>query len=229
MVTIACFYKSIKKTVFLSFAYHSFQNYMISVILAVALGCPCFSNAAKLEKQFIEMYENMVVCMLHGRMEKNLMKKIIDGIVYDTEVSKELGSGCNEFYKQTVTLFVSQEENYFLFFENGNIEPLEDEHEARYWVLRNLDAGSCKRIFDAYYTIVAEGYVNNEELYTEDDPESQSWNDIEACFEKICDSITDEYTSLFEAEDWYINVYQPIRSFMDFEGNKVEVYVSCWD
>ena len=34
----------------------------------------------------------MVVCTLQGRMENNLMKKIIDGIVYDTEVSKKLGS-----------------------------------------------------------------------------------------------------------------------------------------
>ena len=34
---------------------------MIFVILAVALGCPCFSNAAKSEKQFIEMYENTVM------------------------------------------------------------------------------------------------------------------------------------------------------------------------
>ena len=33
----------------------------------------------------------MVVCTLQGRMENNLMKKIIDGIVYDTEVSKKLG------------------------------------------------------------------------------------------------------------------------------------------
>ena len=34
---------------------------MIFVILVVALGCPCFSNAAKLEKQFIEMYENTIM------------------------------------------------------------------------------------------------------------------------------------------------------------------------
>ena len=155
------------------------------------------------------------------------MKKIIDGIVYDTEVSKELGSCYDEVDKETITLFVDDEENYFLFYESEDIDPFDDEDEAKYWVLRNLDAGACERIFDAYYTIVAEGSVHNEKLYTEDNPKSQSWNDIIDCFQEVCDSITGEYTSLSEELSWGTNDYLPECSFVDSEGNRVNVYVSC--
>lgn len=155
------------------------------------------------------------------------MKKIIDGIVYDTEVSKKLGSCYDNYSKKTVTLFVDNEKNYFLFYENGNIEPLDDESELKLWVATNLDAEASKRILDVSYSIVIESYIDGEEDEDEFEPKSQSWNDIMACFADVCDRIEDENPSFEYQEGWDINDFQPACMYEDDDGNTIEVYVSC--
>ncbi len=164
---------------------------------------------------------------LQGRMEKNIMKKIIDGIVYDTEVSKELGSCYDEFYKETVTLFVDEEENYFLSYENGNIEPLDDESKLKLWVAKNLDVEASERILDVTYTVVIEFHEDGEEYEDEFDPESQSWDDIEKCFAEACSIVEDEFPTYEYQGSWEVNDFQPACMYEDNKGNTAEVYVRC--
>lgn len=160
------------------------------------------------------------------------MKKIIDGVVYDTDVSKELASYYNEVDKETIKLFLCQDDDgmyYFLSFENGNVEPLGSEYDARHWVLCNLDADSCGKIFDVHYLVDAKVYVDNKKIHYSFYPKSQTWNDIIACFEETCDSITRTYPFLTKYDEWYINACQPACHFVDSNGNEVVVYVYCSD
>ena len=80
----------------------------------------------------------MVVCALQGRIEDKLCKKIIKGIVYDTETSRELGSHYDKFFGETDTLYVTQEEEYFLTFGKRNIVPLNDKALLKYWIAKIL-------------------------------------------------------------------------------------------
>lgn len=155
------------------------------------------------------------------------MKKTINNIIYDTEVSKELGSCYNEFYKETVTLFVDEEENYFLYYENGNIEPLDDESKLKLWVAKNLDAEASERILDVTYTIIVESHIDGEDYEDEYAPESQSWDDIESCFANVCSEIEDDEPSFEYQGSWEVNDFQPACMYEDDNGNTIEVYVSC--
>lgn len=155
------------------------------------------------------------------------MKKNINNIVYDTSVSKELGKCYDERSKETVTLFVDKEKNYFLFYENGNIEPLDDESKLKLWVAMNLDAEASKRILDVSYSIVVESYIDGEEDEEEFEPKSQSWSDITDCFLEVCDRIEEEKPSFEYQESWDINDFQPACMYEDDDGNTLEVYVSC--
>ena len=150
----------------------------------------------------------MVVCVLQGRLGGLIMKKTINGITYDTEVSKELGSYYSEADKETIRLFL---------------------YQARHWVLCNLDADSCRKIFDAHYLIAVAGCVDNKKFHSSIFPKSQIWNDIIACFEEECDSITSKYPFLSKDDEWYINACQPARYFVDSNGNEAVVYVYCSD
>lgn len=152
-----------------------------------------------------------------------IMKKIIDNITYDTDTSKELGGFYSKFQKTSYTLFESNEKKYFLCYGN-EIEPM-TEDEAKWFVVSHLDAKASKRIFNTYYTVCVEAYIDDEEFFDEYEPKTQSWKDIENCYDKQCEKIELEYTNFDEDGESCMNGYQPIHIYRDNKGNRIEVYV----
>ena len=153
------------------------------------------------------------------------MKKIINGIIYDTDFANKLGASYDADCKETVTLFVDKDKNYFLSYEKGTIIPLMGEHKLYDWVAKNLDAKASERILGIHYSIGVECYIDGEEFFDEYEPLSQKWEDIELCYEEQC-LIVSEEESTFEFEyEWLINDFQPASRFEDENGNTIEVYV----
>lgn len=151
------------------------------------------------------------------------MKKVINGIIYDTDFANKLGASYDADCKETVTLFVDKDKNYFLSYEKGTIIPLKGEHKLYDWVAKNLDAKASERILGIHYSIGIESHINGEEYFDEYEPESQKWIDIERCYVERCSEI--EEANFEHKYDWLINDFQPSSRYEDNKGNTIEVYI----
>lgn len=143
---------------------------------------------------------------------------------YNTDFAKKLGSSYDGLYKQAVTLYVTKDKDYFLYYENGNTEPIK-EHKLYNWVAKNLDEKASERILGIHYSIGVECYIDDEEFFNEYEPVSQKWEDIVLCYEKQCLIVLKEESTFEIKYDWFINDFQPASKFEDSNGNTIEVFV----